>query len=70
MTRDRAERLLREIPTEEALGVAAAREDVRNGTADQYVALDLEAIFGERWAGAYRRYVAAARDLAELEAIR
>ena len=69
MTRDRAERLLREIPTEEALGVAAAREDVRNGTADQYVGLDLEAIFGEAWAGAYRRYVAAARELQALEAM-
>ena len=69
MTRDRAERLLREIPTEEALGVAAAREDVKNGSADKFIAIDLEAIFGERWAGSYRRYVTAARELQALEAM-
>lgn len=49
--------MLSQIPTDTALAIANAKQDIENGVAKEFMALPLEETFGKVYAQAYCRYV-------------
>jgi hypothetical protein len=57
MTREQAQFLMSQIPSDTALAIAHAKEDIANDKAKHMMTLDLERTFGKEYATAYYRYV-------------
>lgn len=57
MTREQAQFLMSQIPSDTALAISHAKEDIANGKAKHMMTLDLERTFGKEYATVYYRYV-------------